>query len=353
MSAHSRPTANPLRKQRESATGACVGVGSRQMVRLHLLGKLALEADGAEVDLASLSRKARLLLAVLAIERRVHGRSELAGRLWPDVREDSARVSLRTALSQVRAGLGPAATSVLVGGRDGGVSLAEAVRTDLDEVVRLLDAGHAGAALERCAGELLPGLDDDWALEQRNELRERLADGLAGEERGRGGGELNRAVELAAGLSHSIRSPRTPHGSSSGVSRARATGVPRSPPTSATGSGSRTNCTSPHRLPPASSSRRSAAMTRLTRPAQPRGFAPPDVQGRCVGRDPDSRRSIESGPARSAASCGSPCSPVTPGSGRPGSRLSCVRPLARAEPPSCWVAATRTASFPTSRSRRR
>ena len=58
------------------------------MVRLHLLGDLRLEVDGSYVALASLSHKARLLLAIVATERRVHGRSELAGRLWPDVREE-------------------------------------------------------------------------------------------------------------------------------------------------------------------------------------------------------------------------------------------------------------------------
>jgi DNA-binding SARP family transcriptional activator len=99
------------------------------VVRLRLLGDLRVELDGSVVDLASLSHKAKLLLAMLALERRVHGRSELAGRLWPDVREDSARVSLRTALSRLRAALGPAATRVLQSERDGGLMLRKSVRT--------------------------------------------------------------------------------------------------------------------------------------------------------------------------------------------------------------------------------
>ena len=53
------------------------------MVRLRRLGELRLEVDGEPVALPS-SRKARLLLALLALEPRRHGRSELAGRLWPD-----------------------------------------------------------------------------------------------------------------------------------------------------------------------------------------------------------------------------------------------------------------------------
>jgi DNA-binding SARP family transcriptional activator len=49
------------------------------MVRFNLLGELRLEIDGRDVELPA-SRKARLLLAMLALERRAHGRSELAGR---------------------------------------------------------------------------------------------------------------------------------------------------------------------------------------------------------------------------------------------------------------------------------
>jgi DNA-binding SARP family transcriptional activator/tetratricopeptide (TPR) repeat protein len=167
------------------------------MVRLYLLGDLRLEVDGVDAELVSLSRKAKLLLAMLALDRRVHGRSELAGRLWPDVREDSARVSLRTALSQVRAAVGLAAGGVLVAARDGGVALAADVWTDVDEVERLLAAGEPEAALERCTSELLPGLDDDWVLERRDELRNLLADGLGGAATAaEAAGELEAAVRL-------------------------------------------------------------------------------------------------------------------------------------------------------------
>jgi predicted ATPase/DNA-binding SARP family transcriptional activator len=167
------------------------------MVRLYLLGDLRLEVDGVDAELVSLSRKAKLLLAVLAVDRRVHGRSELAGRLWPDVREDSARVSLRTALSQVRAALGRAAAAVLVAARDGGVALSPDAWTDVGEVERLLAAGEPEAALDRCTSELLAGLDDDWVLERRDELRDRLADGLgAAATVAEAGGDLAAAVRL-------------------------------------------------------------------------------------------------------------------------------------------------------------
>lgn len=50
------------------------------MVRLYLLGDQRLEVDGAAIEPPA-SRKSRLLLAMLGAERRVHGRSGLAGRL--------------------------------------------------------------------------------------------------------------------------------------------------------------------------------------------------------------------------------------------------------------------------------
>jgi DNA-binding SARP family transcriptional activator len=166
--------------------------------QLQLLGELRLALGHEEVALPS-SRKARLLLAMLALDRRAHGRSELAGRLWPDVREDSARVSLRTALVQLRAALGGAADLVLHPRRDGAVALAPEVRTDVEELERLLAAGEPEAALERYRGELLAGFDDDWVHERRDDLRARLAAGL---------GTAAAAAEAAGDLQAAVRLTR-------------------------------------------------------------------------------------------------------------------------------------------------
>jgi len=76
------------------------------MLRIWLFGVLRLEVDGVQVAPPS-SRRARLLLAMLAVDRRPHSREALAARLWPNVLDKSARASLRTALMQLRAALGP------------------------------------------------------------------------------------------------------------------------------------------------------------------------------------------------------------------------------------------------------
>ena len=166
------------------------------VARLELLGALRLALDGREVMLPS-SRKARLLLAMLALDRRVHGRSELAGRLWPDVLEDSARVSLRTALVQLRAALGPNADVIVRAGRHGGIALAPEVQTDIGEVEKLLADREPEAALSRCSAELLAGFDEDWIHQRREQLRDGLAAALgASAAVAEASGDLQTAIRL-------------------------------------------------------------------------------------------------------------------------------------------------------------
>ncbi len=141
------------------------------MLRLKLLGELTLEVDGARQQLPA-SRRARSLLGLLASERRTHPRGQLAGRLWPDVLDESARTSLRSALSALRRALGADADRYLLTSRDG-VALAgpDEVWTDLGEFERLVAEGRLEDALELSRGDLLQDLDDDWVYEQRDEHR--------------------------------------------------------------------------------------------------------------------------------------------------------------------------------------
>src|SRR3954447_27011751 len=71
------------------------------MLRVHVLGELELDADGAPLP-APASRRARALLAYMALNPGPHPRAALAARFWPDVLDESARTSLRGALADVR-----------------------------------------------------------------------------------------------------------------------------------------------------------------------------------------------------------------------------------------------------------
>ena len=133
------------------------------MLRIRVIGGVRADVDGREVDLASAAR-ARGLLAWLAVHPGTHARSVLAARLRPDVRDDSARKSLRQAAWSLRTALGDAGAA-LVGDRErlGLTGDPALVAVDLAEFRRLRDAGDLAGAVAVGEGELLAGLDEEWA----------------------------------------------------------------------------------------------------------------------------------------------------------------------------------------------
>src|SRR5437764_11288723 len=146
------------------------------MLRIRVLGELELELDGERIE-PPRRGPARNLLAWLALHPGRHSRSVVAGRLWPNVLDSSARASLRTSLSALRATIGAAA---LVAGRTHvGVASDAHAWVDAHEFDRLRAAGRAEEALALCRGELLTGLDDDWVLVKRDEHRDAQSELLA------------------------------------------------------------------------------------------------------------------------------------------------------------------------------
>src|ERR687888_2329044 len=117
------------------------------MLRVWVLGELELELDGERVE-PPRRGPARGLLAWLALHPGSHARSAVAGCLWPNVLDASARASLRTSLSALRATI---RSDALVADRARvGLADAERVWVDLREYERLRAAGHAGDALALC-----------------------------------------------------------------------------------------------------------------------------------------------------------------------------------------------------------
>src|SRR5919202_215839 len=118
------------------------------MLRVHVLGELEVDVDGAPLAPPA-GRRARALLAYLALHPGLHPRATLAARFWPDVLDESARTSLRGALADVRRAVGDA----LVATRES---------AGLPEV--WTDAAEFAA--------LLAGLEDDWIVAARDEHRD-------------------------------------------------------------------------------------------------------------------------------------------------------------------------------------
>lgn len=166
------------------------------MLRVRLLGDMALEANGRRLE-PPRRRSGRALLAYLALHPGLHARGDLAARLWPDADPDRARASLRTALASVRRALGADAEAALVVTRDR-IGLDSGVDVDAVAFRGLVSEGRLAEAVALAPGELLQGLDDEWALEARDEHSYQLIDVLLTlAARERGAGNLAAAVEHA------------------------------------------------------------------------------------------------------------------------------------------------------------
>ena len=135
-----------------------------------------MRADGADLAPPA-SKRARALLAFLALNPGAQSRGRLAARFWPDVLDGSARASLRVALTELRQALGSAA-GCLVATRDTVALDGADLTVDTRAFQLALGEGDAVRALEACSAPILDGFDEDWALEARDEFAHRLAEAL-------------------------------------------------------------------------------------------------------------------------------------------------------------------------------
>jgi DNA-binding SARP family transcriptional activator len=165
------------------------------MLRVRVLGELALELDG-EALAPPAGRRLRGLLGWLALHPGMHARSEVAGRLWPDVLEESARTSLRTALAELRRALGD---GHLVATRDA-VGLAGDVWVDARAFDELVAAERLDDALALVRGPVLEDLADDWVHAERDRRRDDVRDVLGRlAARAEAAGDLRTAVARTRG----------------------------------------------------------------------------------------------------------------------------------------------------------
>lgn len=142
------------------------------MLRIRLVGGVAVEVDGRPIPRPA-SRRAWALLAWLALHPGLHSRAGVAAKLWPDVVDSSARQSMRSALWSLRQVLDEAGVDLLVSTRDR-VGLNADAEVDVLRFAADLSAGRRGEAVEIGEGDLLAGVDDEWAMVARDAHRERL-----------------------------------------------------------------------------------------------------------------------------------------------------------------------------------
>jgi DNA-binding SARP family transcriptional activator/RecA/RadA recombinase len=146
------------------------------VLEVRLTGGLQLWADGAELT-APASKRARALLAYLALNPGAHSRARLAARFWPDVLDQSARASLRVALTELRHALGAAAVYV-VATRETVALDGPELRVDTRVFQEALAQSDPQRALEACSGAILEGFDEEWAHEARDAHAHTLGEAL-------------------------------------------------------------------------------------------------------------------------------------------------------------------------------
>ena len=140
--------------------------------RIAFLGKISATREGATLSRFESSRTVALLARLALFPRRTHPREELCELLWPEVDPEIARTRLRHTLRTLRGPLeaGLPAGSVIVADRTAVRINPDAVTTDVAEFERAVKQKDFDAARKLYAGELLPGLYDDWILEERYRL---------------------------------------------------------------------------------------------------------------------------------------------------------------------------------------
>jgi non-specific serine/threonine protein kinase len=144
------------------------------MLEIRLFGKFEVK-DGKKVLLIA-SRPAQSLFAYLILSAGTsHRREKLAGMLWPDSLEDTARNNLRHALWRLRKAL-PARSGVeYLITDDLSISFNAAAEYWLDvqaleNLEETVSIDQLMTALSEYHGELLPGFYDDWVVLEREHI---------------------------------------------------------------------------------------------------------------------------------------------------------------------------------------
>ena len=143
-------------------------------LEVKLLGRFEVSQDGKPIAITS--RPAQSLFAYLILSAGTsHRREKLAGMLWPDSLEETARDNLRHALWRVRKALPsqPRVEYLLVDDLSIAFNASAEYWLDAAEVEKLTETTSADklmTVLSAYQGELLPGFYDEWVVLEREHL---------------------------------------------------------------------------------------------------------------------------------------------------------------------------------------
>src|SRR6185369_11815324 len=144
------------------------------MLEVRLLGKFEVKYKSKSINIAS--RPSLSLFAYLILSAGIaHRREKLAGLLWPDSLEETARDNLRHALWRIRKALPPRLTIGYLLADDLTIAFDASSEYWLDtaELERVSENAAADeliAVLSEYQGELLPGFHDEWIVLEREHL---------------------------------------------------------------------------------------------------------------------------------------------------------------------------------------
>src|SRR5215216_216029 len=144
------------------------------MLEVRMLGTFEVKYKNKAINIAS--RPAQSLFAYLILKVGTsHRREKLAGLLWPDSLEETARDNLRHALWRLRKVLESASSTRFLHADDLTIKFESSDywldAAALEKVSENVSADELIAVLSEYQGELLPGFYDDWVVLEREHLQ--------------------------------------------------------------------------------------------------------------------------------------------------------------------------------------
>lgn len=144
------------------------------MLEVRLLGSFSIKYRKKQIGISS--RPSQSLFAYLVLAAGTsHRREKLAGMLWPDSLEETARDNLRHALWRMRKALHTSSTSEYILADDLSITFNASAEYWLDaaklgKLSETASSDESMAVLSEYQGELLPGFYDEWVVSEREHL---------------------------------------------------------------------------------------------------------------------------------------------------------------------------------------